>query len=272
MAAWWSSELWRWALNDGQGYWHFVFPLRLVAGDGDRRAYGACRLEWDKDKEPWDLDGDDGGGSGDLQRYVRDCWNRREKVPGSSARAKFEGVFDVDDVEAPTPELAKKIAAARAAGVATEAAKAAEADAIAADSDDDGLEIISADEWFEVEGTADERHLVSELLDLGAVSVLYAPSNEGKSFVGAGLGYAVATGAPWGGRETTKGAVVYVAYEGARRFRRRLAALIAHYMPGGPVPLYLVNPPKSSIYSPAWQAAILKTVAKIEKFLAKRSG
>ena len=51
------------------------------------------------------------------------------------------------------------------------------------------------------------------------------------------------------GRIPANGAVVYVAYEGARRFRRRLAAL--KHQHGKSAPVYLVQPPKVSIYRPA---------------------
>ena len=70
-----------------------------------------------------------------------------------------------------------------------------------------------------------ERELVEGLLDHGAMSVVYGESNAGKSFVVLDIAFKIATGTPWNGGATDRGLVVYVAAEGGKRFRRRLAAL-----------------------------------------------
>ena len=88
----------------------------------------------------------------------------------------------------------------------------------------------------------------------------------------AGLGYAVATGAEWAGRRVVKGAVLYVAYEGGRRFKRRLAALKAHFGGAPGCPLFLAAPRKGSIYSKAAQAALLATAAAVEKHSGQKIG
>jgi Bifunctional DNA primase/polymerase, N-terminal/AAA domain len=86
-----------------------------------------------KTKYPWGYDEDDANGGG-LIRLANDLYARRTKAPGSSARVDIGEVFEaVEGVEAPTPELAEKIAGAHAAHVATEAAEAARAEAIAAE-------------------------------------------------------------------------------------------------------------------------------------------
>ena len=67
--------------------------------------------------------------------------------------------------------------------------------------------------------------LVDGFLDQGAMSVLYGASNAGKTFVAVSLAFDIATGAIWGGCACTRKAVAYVIGEGARGFRRRIAAL-----------------------------------------------
>lgn len=83
--------------------------------------------------------------------------------------------------------------------------------------------------------------LVEDLLDQGAMSVLYGESNTGKTFVAMDLAYHVASGRPWGGKQTERRCVVYVAAEGGIGARKRAAALQAKY---GPCPgfLYVLAP------------------------------
>lgn len=119
-------------------------------------------------------------------------------------------------------------------------------------------------ECYDMEGSDADNPLVPELLDLNSVVAFYGPSNVGKSFSGASLAYAVATGGRWGGRETVKGLAVYIAYEGARRFRRRIAALVEHHKPQGSVPLALMPPPKGSIHDAGWHKAVLAEVRRLE--------
>lgn len=79
----------------------------------------------------------------------------------------------------------------------------------------------------DVADTATEQNaspLVEGLLDQGALSMVYAPSNEGKTFVALSLAASVAKEALWAGRETCGGLVVYFATEGGRGIRKRFAA------------------------------------------------
>lgn len=123
---------------------------------------------------------------------------------------------------------------------------------------------IFALDCYAAEGTDADNPLVPDLLDLNSVVAFYGPSNVGKSFAGASLAYAVATGGQWAGRAAVRGLAVYIAYEGARRFRRRLAALVEHHKPDGAVPLALVPPPKGSIHSPGWHTAVLAEIRRLE--------
>ncbi len=67
--------------------------------------------------------------------------------------------------------------------------------------------------------------LIDDLLDQGAMSVLYGESNTGKTFVAMDLAFHVATGRPWDNRHVEQGAVVYVAAEGGKSAQNRIEAL-----------------------------------------------
>ena len=70
-----------------------------------------------------------------------------------------------------------------------------------------------------------QSYLVKGWLARGAVSMLYGPSNTGKSFLALDIAHHVAKGAPWGGRRVRQGNVLYVAAEGGSGFNNRVAAL-----------------------------------------------
>ncbi|MBZ9706091.1 AAA family ATPase [Mesorhizobium sp. ESP7-2] len=71
--------------------------------------------------------------------------------------------------------------------------------------------------------------LIKGILDQGAMTVLYGPSNVGKTFVAMDIAYHIAAGLPYDGRKTVKGCVIYVAAEGGRGARRRVRALRDKY-------------------------------------------
>ncbi|WP_423210533.1 AAA family ATPase [Paracoccus yeei] len=71
--------------------------------------------------------------------------------------------------------------------------------------------------------------LIDGLVDKGASSVVYGASNTGKTFVVLDMAFAVASGRPWDGRETTKAGVLYLALEGGAGIRKRFAALRRQY-------------------------------------------
>ena len=73
--------------------------------------------------------------------------------------------------------------------------------------------------------SASARPLIKGLLDEGAFSVVYGPSNAGKTFVALDLAYHVALGLDWGGMKTRKAAVLYLAAEGGGGIKKRIAAL-----------------------------------------------
>jgi hypothetical protein len=84
--------------------------------------------------------------------------------------------------------------------------------------------------------------LVKGLLDCGAFSVLYADTNQGKTFVMLDIAFHIAAGRPWNGRKVKQGLVVYVAAEGGRGIFKRLAALREHHA-ADDVPLVVVPCP-----------------------------
>lgn len=71
--------------------------------------------------------------------------------------------------------------------------------------------------------------LIKGLLDQGAMTVLYGPSNVGKTFVAMDIAYHIAAGLPYDGRKTVKGCVIYVAAEGGKGAKRRVRALRDKY-------------------------------------------
>lgn len=66
--------------------------------------------------------------------------------------------------------------------------------------------------------------LIKGLLETDALSMLFGPSNSGKSFVAVDFACCVATGAAWLGHSVRPGPVFYVAGEGHAGLARRLAA------------------------------------------------
>lgn len=69
------------------------------------------------------------------------------------------------------------------------------------------------------------EYLVKGWLNRGTVSVVYGPSNVGKSFLAVDLVHHISKGHEWGGRRVTKGRVLYIVAEGGNAFRNRVAAL-----------------------------------------------
>lgn len=93
-------------------------------------------------------------------------------------------------------------------------------------SDFDAPKRASDLEWFDdLEPVLGGAYLVKGLLDVGTMSVVYGPSNSGKTFWTIDLAYHVAIGAPWRGRRVIQATVLYLAAEGGRGVINRVAAL-----------------------------------------------
>jgi hypothetical protein len=70
-----------------------------------------------------------------------------------------------------------------------------------------------------------QSYLVKGWLGSGQMSVVYGPSNVGKSFIVLDLAYHVAAGMEWQGSKINGGPVLYLATEGGHAFKNRVYAL-----------------------------------------------
>lgn len=88
-------------------------------------------------------------------------------------------------------------------------------------------------EWFSeaANSVLDEpaNPLIEDLLEEGALSVVYGESGGGKSFGILDMGFHVGAGLGWNEKKVKRGLVVYVAAEGGKRIKRRIAALKIRY-------------------------------------------
>lgn len=75
----------------------------------------------------------------------------------------------------------------------------------------------------------DRQDLVEDLLSPKAMSVLYGASGQGKTFLAMDIGFHIATGRPWMGKECMKGLVVYVAAEAGGSSEIRAQALLQEH-------------------------------------------
>ena len=71
----------------------------------------------------------------------------------------------------------------------------------------------------------DSTYLIKNWITENSISVVYGPSNVGKSFFCMSLAYHIAAGEEWFGNRIKRGSVLYLATEGGRAFENRLFAL-----------------------------------------------
>lgn len=84
----------------------------------------------------------------------------------------------------------------------------------------------SALEWFDdVTPALQDEYLIKDVLSVGALSVVYGPSNTGKTFFVLDLVYHIAAGLPWRGRRVIQAGVLYLAAEGGRGILNRISAI-----------------------------------------------
>jgi hypothetical protein len=99
-------------------------------------------------------------------------------------------------------------------------------------------------QWSEIHKLPKRKPLVTGVLDVSSLSVLYGASNCGKSFFALDIAAHLAMGREWRGRETHKGAVIYIAAEGGLGIEERLTAWrIHHDIDVEGVPLYVIPEP-----------------------------
>ncbi len=71
----------------------------------------------------------------------------------------------------------------------------------------------------------DSPYVVKGWLDRDAISLIYGPSNVGKTFAALDIAYHVARGAAWAGCRVRKSPVLYIGVEGGSGLNNRIAAL-----------------------------------------------
>ncbi len=116
--------------------------------------------------------------------------------------------------------------------------------------------------WFnEAQPSLDANDFIEGLLTSAAMSVIYGPSNCGKTFFVLDLALHVAWGREWRGREVDQGAIVYLSLEGAQGVRNRIAAFQKHYgLQDTPLPFVTMPQPVNLLDSEADVAAVCQLV------------
>tara|TARA_R100000995_G_scaffold30176_4_gene13444 strand:- start:1897 stop:3696 length:1800 start_codon:yes stop_codon:yes gene_type:complete len=92
----------------------------------------------------------------------------------------------------------------------------------------------------EIKAVTEADDFVEGLLGAGQLSVLYGPSNCGKTFFMSDLCLHIAMGKTWRGREIDAGGVLYVAAEGAYGIRNRIAAYKQYHELESGIPLTIL--------------------------------
>lgn len=124
------------------------------------------------------------------------------------------------------------------------------------------LSVVFADELPDTFVPPDE--LVEGVLTAGDGSVLYGDSNSGKTFLLIDMAAAVARGAPWMGRRTEQGLVVYLAAESPASVRSRLQTYQNHY--GVKVPNFaIVQSPIDLFDGDADTDKVIQVVRQLEQ-------
>lgn len=101
--------------------------------------------------------------------------------------------------------------------------------AVTAPNTHDRIKLLSIKEARALAASHSRRYLIKGLLDQGAMTILYGPSNVGKTFVAMDIAFHIAAGMPYAGMRTHQTPVVYIAAEGGRGAADRLEALIRKY-------------------------------------------
>lgn len=116
--------------------------------------------------------------------------------------------------------------------------------------------------WNDINPSLAADDFIEGLLIKSAMSVVYGPSNCGKTFWTSDLAMHVATGRKWQGRDIEAGGVIYCALEGGHGIRNRVAAWRKHYgLEGFEVPFAII-PVTLNLLDP--NADALRVVEAIE--------
>ena len=107
----------------------------------------------------------------------------------------------------------------------------------------------------------DSTYIIKNWIAENSISVVYGPSNVGKSFFCMSLAYHIAAGEEWIGNKIKRGSVLYLATEGGRAFENRLYAL--HEKHGFNDVSLAVRPSPINLYDAD------EDIAKIEAIMAE---
>lgn len=88
------------------------------------------------------------------------------------------------------------------------------------------MDILTTDELLQL---PPPRWLIDGVVPEGDYSVLWGPSQQGKSFIALDWAVCISEGLSWHDRPTIRGPVVYIAAEGGRGIAKRIRALMTHY-------------------------------------------
>jgi len=88
----------------------------------------------------------------------------------------------------------------------------------------------------------DPQYLIDGVLEVESLSMLYATSGAGKTFVALSWCVAIAAGLPWLDHEVVQGPVIYIAAEGVGGIAKRLGALMVEFgLDEPPEDLYVIE-------------------------------
>ena len=81
-------------------------------------------------------------------------------------------------------------------------------------------------EWFDdIEPSLQDGYIIKDVIGEATMSVVYGPSNSGKTFFALDMAYHIAIGAEWRGQRVRGGGVLYLAAEGGKGLLNRISAL-----------------------------------------------
>jgi len=141
-----------------------------------------------------------------------------------------------------------------------------------ASADDLRFEVIKASELPPADfGEVFADELVEGICTKRSITVIYGPSNSGKTFMAIGMGAAVSRGVQWFGRNTSQCAVLYLATESPESVKMRLRAY-QHLNEVRLDDFYVIPNPISLYDAKADIEEILKACQHIESMSGKKVG
>jgi hypothetical protein len=115
--------------------------------------------------------------------------------------------------------------------------------------------------FADAKANLDAADFIEGLLIDEAMSVIYGPSNCGKTFFATDLALHVATGRPWRGKEIEPGGVIYCALEGSHGISNRVAAFKqANGLEGCEVPFAIIPVALNLLDPDADASRVIETV------------